>query len=50
MIADLLTTKYGKPFAEVARTATGDHMVSVKLMHKLAIQAPPKILVEKYVL
>lgn len=48
VIADLLTSKYGKPFAEVARTATGDHMVSVKLMHKLAIQAPPKILVEKY--
>ncbi|KAG4069934.1 hypothetical protein HA402_015158 [Bradysia odoriphaga] len=50
VIADLLTSKYGKPFAEVARTATGDHMVSVKLMHKLAIQAPPKILVEKYLI
>lgn len=50
VIADLLTSKYGKPFAEVARTATGDHMVSVKLMHKLAIQAPPKLLVEKYLI
>lgn len=43
-----MTTKYGKLFAETARTTTGDHNVSEKLMHKLAIQAPPKLLVEKY--
>lgn len=48
VISDLLTTKYGKLFAESARTTTGDHNVSEKLMHKLAIQAPPKLLVEKY--
>jgi len=50
VISDLLTSKYGKLFAESARTATGDHQVSVKLMHKLAIQAPPKLLVEKYLI
>lgn len=49
VIADILTTKYGKEYAEHARTATGDHKVSEKLMHKLSIQAPPKLLVEKYV-
>lgn len=46
-ISDILTTKYGKPYAEMARTATGEHKVSEKLMHKLAVQAPPKLLVEK---
>lgn len=47
VISDILTAKYGKPYAEIARTATGDHKVSDKLMHKLAVQAPPKLLVEK---
>lgn len=47
IISDILTTKYGKEFAEMSRTATGEHKVSEKLMHKLAIQAPPKLLVEK---
>lgn len=47
VISELLTTKYGKPFAESARTASGEHSVSEKLMHKLAVQAPPKLLVEK---
>lgn len=46
-ISDILTSKYGKPYAEMARTATGEHKVSEKLMHKLAVQAPPKLLVEK---
>lgn len=50
VIAELLTAKYGKPFAEAARTASGDHHVSEKLMHKLAVQAPPKLLVEKYLI
>lgn len=43
-----MTNKYGKEFAESARTASGNHRVSEKLMHKLAVQAPPKLLVEKY--
>lgn len=50
VISELLTTKYGKQYAEFARTATGDHQVSDKLMHKLAVQAPPKLLVEKYLI
>lgn len=47
VIASILTTKYGPEYAEMSRTATGSHKVSEKLMHKLSIQAPPKILVEK---
>lgn len=50
IISDVLATKYGKEFTEMSRTATGEHKVSEKLMHKLAIQAPPKLLVEKYVI
>lgn len=49
IVADVLTKKYGNEYAEKARTTTGDHKVSEKLMHKLSIQAPPKLLVEKYV-
>lgn len=48
--ADIFTIKYGKPFAESARAAIPPHKVSDKLMHKLAIQAPPKLLVEKYLI
>lgn len=47
VISDILTAKYGKEYAEAARTTTGNHKVSEKLMHKLALQAPPKLLVEK---
>ncbi|GAB0091684.1 IST1 homolog [Sergentomyia squamirostris] len=50
VISELLTTKYGKPFAEGARAGAPGHHVSEKLMHKLAIQAPPKLLVEKYLI
>jgi vacuolar protein sorting-associated protein IST1 len=46
----LFTLKYGKPFADAARAAVGEHKVSEKLMHKLAIQAPPKLLVENYLI
>ncbi|XP_037905320.1 IST1 homolog isoform X3 [Hermetia illucens] len=49
VISDIFISKYGKEFGEQARNATGDHKVSEKLMHKLAIQAPPKLLVEKYI-
>lgn len=48
--ADIFTVKYGKPFAESVRAAIPPHKVSDKLMHKLAIQAPPKLLVEKYLI
>ncbi|XP_033242828.1 IST1 homolog isoform X4 [Drosophila miranda] len=50
IISDIFITKYGPQFAEHNRTATGDHYVSEKLMHKLTLQAPPKLLVEKYLL
>ncbi|XP_055373369.1 IST1 homolog isoform X2 [Condylostylus longicornis] len=50
VISDIFINKYGKDFAEHSRTATGNHRVSEKLMSKLAIQAPPKLLVEKYLI
>ncbi|XP_075164175.1 increased sodium tolerance 1-like protein isoform X2 [Haematobia irritans] len=51
VISDIFIQKYGPQFAEKARTATGDdHHVSHKLMHKLQLQAPPKLLVEKYLI
>ncbi|XP_017010573.2 IST1 homolog isoform X5 [Drosophila takahashii] len=50
IISDIFITKYGPQFAEQSRTATGEHFVSEKLMHKLTLQAPPKLLVEKYLI
>ncbi|XP_016934837.2 IST1 homolog isoform X3 [Drosophila suzukii] len=50
IISDIFVTKYGPQFAEQSRTATGEHYVSEKLMHKLTLQAPPKLLVEKYLI
>lgn len=49
VISDLLTIKYGKPYAQAAReNALGT--VSEKLMIKLSVQAPPKILIENYLI
>ncbi|XP_055606756.1 IST1 homolog isoform X2 [Uranotaenia lowii] len=48
--ADIFAIKYGKPFADSARAAAPPHKVSDKVMHKLAIQAPPKLLIEKYII
>ncbi|XP_023032952.1 IST1 homolog isoform X6 [Drosophila willistoni] len=50
VISDIFIHKYGPQFAEHSRTATGEHFVSEKLMHKLTLQAPPKLLVEKYLI
>lgn len=50
VISDIFVQKYGPQFAERARTATEEHAVSDKLMHKLQLQAPPKLLVEKYLI
>ncbi|XP_014087691.1 IST1 homolog isoform X3 [Bactrocera oleae] len=50
IISDIFVTKYGPQFAEHSRTATGEHHVSGKLMNKLQLQAPPKLLVEKYLI
>ena len=47
VISDELTKKYSKEFAESCRTNSLNN-VNEKLMHKLAVQAPPKILIEKY--
>lgn len=48
-IADQLAVKYGKPYAQAARE-NGLNSVNEKLMHKLNVQAPPKLLVEKYLI
>lgn len=48
VISDLLTAKYGKLYAEACRCE--QEPISEKLKHKLSIQAPPKILVEKYMI
>ncbi len=49
IIAEQLSVKYGKPYSLACRdNAIGT--VAPKLMHKLSVQAPPKILVEKYLI
>ncbi|XP_017095312.2 IST1 homolog isoform X4 [Drosophila bipectinata] len=50
IISDIFVAKYGQQFGENNRNATGDHQVSEKLMHKLTLQAPPKLLVENYLI
>jgi len=47
VVSDQLTAKYGKEFAHACRTNELSN-VNEKLMHKLGVQAPPKMLVEKY--
>lgn len=49
VIADLLASKYGPSFAEACRVESIES-ISTKLKHKLSIQSPPKLLVEKYVI
>lgn len=49
LIGDQLTAKYGKPYGLACREdAVGT--VSTKLKQKLSVQAPPKLLVEKYLI
>jgi len=49
VVSDQLTAKYGKPYALGCReNAVGT--VSEKLVHKLSVQAPPKLTVEKYLI
>lgn len=50
VINDQLTLKYGKAFAEAARSNQLEFpaKVSPKLVAKLSVQAPPKLLVERY--
>lgn len=49
VISDLLASKYGPPYAEACRIESVE-TISAKLKHKLSIQAPPKLLVEKYMI
>jgi vacuolar protein sorting-associated protein IST1 len=50
VISDMLTAKYGKPYADACRAGVPPANVSEKLQHKMSIQAPPKLLVEKYLI
>lgn len=50
VVADVFTIKHGKPWAEAIREGTGELRASEKLAAKLAIHAPPKLLVEKYLI
>ena len=44
-----MVSKYGKPYGLACReNAVGT--VSEKLMHKMSVQAPPKLTVEKYLI
>lgn len=49
VISDLLTAKYGKIYADSCRNESVA-TISEKLKHKLSVQSPPKILVEKYLI
>ena len=49
IIADQLGVKYGKLYANSCKD-NSIGTVAPKLMHKLSVQAPPKILVEKYLI
>lgn len=50
VISDMLTAKYGKPYGDACRASVPPANVSEKLQHKMSIQAPPKLLVEKYLI
>ncbi|XP_026478581.1 IST1 homolog [Ctenocephalides felis] len=49
VISDILTAKYGKMYAESCRSDTIG-TVAEKLKHKMIVQTPPKLLVEKYLI
>ncbi|XP_045764568.1 IST1 homolog isoform X2 [Maniola jurtina] len=49
IISDLLTVKYGKVYADACRDESVN-TISDKLKHKMSVQSPPKILVEKYLI
>ncbi|XP_063699540.1 IST1 homolog isoform X2 [Culicoides brevitarsis] len=50
VVSDVFAIKYGKPLVQAVIDGQGDLKPSDKLVHKLAIQAPPKLLVEKYLI
>ncbi|XP_013137173.1 PREDICTED: IST1 homolog isoform X2 [Papilio polytes] len=49
IISDLLTAKYGKIYADACRSEDVN-TISDKMKHKLSVQSPPKILVERYLI
>lgn len=49
IVCELLTVKYGKVYAEACKKESVD-TISEKLKHKLSVQSPPKILIEKYLI
>nr|XP_026490149.1 IST1 homolog isoform X1 [Vanessa tameamea] len=49
IISDLFTAKYGKMYADACRSESVN-TISDKLKHKMSVQSPPKILVEKYLI
>lgn len=49
VVSEMLAAKYGKPYAEACRKESVG-TVSEKLKHKMSIQSPPKLLVEKYLI
>uniref|UniRef100_A0A0P4WZ47 IST1 homolog n=1 Tax=Scylla olivacea TaxID=85551 RepID=A0A0P4WZ47_SCYOL len=49
VIADQLTLKFGKPYGQACREQQVT-TISERLIHKLSVQAPPKVLVEKYLI
>uniref|UniRef100_A0A336K5L5 IST1 homolog n=1 Tax=Culicoides sonorensis TaxID=179676 RepID=A0A336K5L5_CULSO len=50
VVSDVFAVKYGKPVIQAIIDGQGEYKPSEKLVHKLAIQAPPKLLVEKYLI
>ncbi|XP_016917731.1 IST1 homolog isoform X3 [Apis cerana] len=49
VIADILTSKYGKQYTEACREEA-IQTISEKLKHKMSVQSPSKLLVEKYLI
>ncbi|XP_033218082.1 IST1 homolog isoform X2 [Belonocnema kinseyi] len=49
VISDILTTKYGRQYADACREEV-IKTISEKLKHKLSVQSPSKVLVEKYLM
>ena len=47
VVGDQFALKYGKPYAQACREQSVS-TISEKLIHKLSVQAPPKVMVEKY--
>lgn len=49
IISEQLAIKYGKPFVEQCR-CNGFNKVNPKLLAKMSVHAPPKVLVERYMM